>query len=173
MRRLLLPVLTLWWREVIRFFRQRSRLISAFAQPLVFWLLLGAGLGQSFRPSEAPEATRYFEYLYAGIVVLVLLFTAISQPFRLFTTVGRVSSGCACRTGFKGLNRSRQALGGTTLALLQGCSFSLFSAHSRSELEYRLYRRNSRDNCFTFVRVDKPRLDDCLAYGFAARLSPR
>ena len=124
MRRLLLPVMTLWRREVIRFIRQRSRLISAFAQPLVFWLLLGAGLGQSFHPSGAPETTRYFEYLFAGIIVLVLLFTAI------FATISIVQDR---REGFlqgvlvapvsRGSIVLGQALGGTTLALLQGVLF--------------------------------------------------
>jgi len=33
----------LWWREIVRFLRQRSRVVGAFAQPLLFWLLLGGG----------------------------------------------------------------------------------------------------------------------------------
>ena len=45
-------VQTLWWREIVRFVRQRSRLVGAFAQPLVFWLLLGAGFNESFRPPD-------------------------------------------------------------------------------------------------------------------------
>jgi len=36
MTQVLLPVVTLAWREVIRFCRQRSRLVGAFVQPLVF-----------------------------------------------------------------------------------------------------------------------------------------
>jgi len=32
----------LWRREMVRFIRQRSRIIGAFASPLIFWLLLGA-----------------------------------------------------------------------------------------------------------------------------------
>ena len=41
-------VAALWWREIIRFVRQRSRLVGAFAQPLVFWMLLGGGFTASF-----------------------------------------------------------------------------------------------------------------------------
>ena len=41
LRRAALAVLTLWWREMTRFLRQRSRWGSALAQPLVFWVLLG------------------------------------------------------------------------------------------------------------------------------------
>jgi len=65
---------TLWLREITRFTRQRSRVIGSFLQPLVFWLLLGAGLTASFRPAGMPTGMNYFEYLYPGFIVLVLLF---------------------------------------------------------------------------------------------------
>lgn len=55
-------VLTLWWRELNRFRRQRSRWMSALTQPLVFWLLLGGGLSASFRPSGVPDSMGYLEY---------------------------------------------------------------------------------------------------------------
>jgi ABC-2 type transport system permease protein len=51
----LLPAYTLWWREMVRFFRQRDRVIGALGTPLVFWLLLGLGLGKSFTTPSAPE----------------------------------------------------------------------------------------------------------------------
>ncbi len=117
----LLPIATLWWREVVRFCRQRSRVVGAFAQPLVFWLLLGSGLSPSFRPPGIPEETSYIEYFYPGIIALVLLFTAI------FATISVVQDR---REGFlQGVLVAPvarwgivlgQALGGTTLALLQG-----------------------------------------------------
>ena len=71
------PVTTLWWREVVRFVRQKSRLLGAFAQPLVFWMLLGGGMNASFRPSAGAGGTSYVEYFYPGVMVMVLLFTAI------------------------------------------------------------------------------------------------
>ena len=42
---------TLVDREMVRFFRQRNRLIGALMTPLMFWFFLGAGLGGSFRVS--------------------------------------------------------------------------------------------------------------------------
>jgi ABC-2 type transport system permease protein len=41
-----LPALTLWQREIVRFLRQRDRVVGALVTPVVFWLLLGAGLGR-------------------------------------------------------------------------------------------------------------------------------
>lgn len=115
------PIATIWWREVVRFYRQRSRLLSAIAQPLVFWLLIGSGLSASFQPSGETNELSYIEYFYPGIVVLVLLFTSI------FATISVVNDR---REGFlQGVLVApvprwqiilAQALGGTTLALLQG-----------------------------------------------------
>ncbi|MBI4391783.1 MAG: multidrug ABC transporter permease, partial [candidate division NC10 bacterium] len=73
----LLPAGTLLWREVVRFCRQRSRVVGALAQPVLFWLLLGGGLGASFRPAGAPPGTGYLEYFYPGMIALVVLFTAV------------------------------------------------------------------------------------------------
>ncbi|HEX4150208.1 MAG TPA: hypothetical protein VHY20_14525, partial [Pirellulales bacterium] len=40
-------------RELVRFFRQRNRVVGALGQPLVFWILFAAGLGPTFRlPGE-------------------------------------------------------------------------------------------------------------------------
>jgi hypothetical protein len=58
---LLLPVLALWRREMTRFLRQRNRIIGALATPLVFWLLIGSGLGESFAaPGVEGGFMRYF-----------------------------------------------------------------------------------------------------------------
>jgi ABC-2 type transport system permease protein len=123
-----LPVGTLCWREIVRFARQRSRVSGAFAQPLVFWLLLGGGLKASFRPPGVPDGTSYVEYFYPGAIALVLLFTAI------FSTISVVEDR---REGFlqgvlvAPLSRSTivlgQALGGTALALIQGVLFLLLA----------------------------------------------
>ena len=48
-----LAVGTLWRRELVRFFRQRNRVIGAMATPLVFWLLLGFGLNRAFVVPDA------------------------------------------------------------------------------------------------------------------------
>ena len=50
-----LPAFTLWWREMVRFFRQRDRVVGAMLTPVCFWLLLGFGLGNSFKPRVRPR----------------------------------------------------------------------------------------------------------------------
>lgn len=69
------PTLALWRREMTRFLRQRNRIVGALATPLVFWLLIGSGLGDNFvAPGIEGGFMRYF---FPGTVVLILLFTAI------------------------------------------------------------------------------------------------
>ena len=74
----LLATWTLAVRELVRFFRQRTRVIGALGQPLIFWLLFGTGLRGSFRPPDwAPAAMTYQEYFFPGVIVMIVLFTAI------------------------------------------------------------------------------------------------
>ncbi|HXC50410.1 MAG TPA: ABC transporter permease [Candidatus Limnocylindrales bacterium] len=60
-------------REVVRFLRQRNRVTGALAQPVLFWAIFGAGLSPSFRTG----AIGYSEYFFPGVIVMILLFTAI------------------------------------------------------------------------------------------------
>jgi ABC-2 type transport system permease protein len=115
---------TLWLREITRFRRQRSRVIGSFLQPLVFWLLLGAGLKASFKPAGTPAGMNYFQYLYPGFIVLVLLFTAI---FATISTVEDRREGFLQSVLVAPISRPAivmgQALGGATLAWVPSCIF--------------------------------------------------
>ena len=74
-------ILALTQRELIRFLRQRTRVIGAVGQPVIFWILFGAGLRTSFRaPTWAASLTHevtYLEYFLPGVAALIVLFTAI------------------------------------------------------------------------------------------------
>src|SRR5579875_1381952 len=127
-RTVVLQVWSLWWREMKRFWRQPSRVVGAVLQPIVFWLLLGMGLNGSFRPPGAFPTMTYMEYFYPGVVLLVLLFTAI------FSTISTIEDR---RQGFlQGVLVAPisplvivlgQCLGSTTLALLEGAVFLLLA----------------------------------------------
>ena len=52
MMHVLLACYTLWLREIVRFHRQRSRIVGALGSPLVFWFLIGSGLNRSFQGSK-------------------------------------------------------------------------------------------------------------------------
>jgi ABC-2 type transport system permease protein len=122
-----LPVFTLWWREIVRFYRQRSRVIGALATPIFFWVLIGSGIGTSVPASGvASDGGNYLQYFFPGTLVLIVLFTAI------FSTISIIEDR---REGFlqavlvAPVFRSSivlgKVLGGTTLALMQGVLFLL------------------------------------------------
>jgi ABC-2 type transport system permease protein len=62
----ILAVETLWQRELIRFWRQKSRVLGVVASPLIFWAVIGFGSG--------PNGPKLF---FPGTVVLTVLFSAI------------------------------------------------------------------------------------------------
>ena len=114
-------------REVVRFLRQPSRIVGAFAPPLLAWVLLGAGFGASFRVRGAGGAS-YLGYFFPGTVVLVVLFAAI------FSTISVIEDR---REGFlqavvvSPVSPFAVALGkiggGTLLALAQGGALLLLA----------------------------------------------
>jgi len=105
-------------REIVRFWRERTRVVGAVLQPLLFWAFFGGGLAASFRlPGGGPG---YAAWLFPGTVVLVLLFTAI------FSTISVIEDR---REGFlqgalvapvpRAVIVLGKVLGGTALAALQ------------------------------------------------------
>src|SRR5215813_10793735 len=74
---LALPAFTLWWREVVRFYRQRARVVGVIASPLLFWVVIGSGFGTSFRSGEGAGQQHYLDYFFPGALIMIVLFTSI------------------------------------------------------------------------------------------------
>jgi len=111
----ILPAATLWQRELVRFWRQKSRVLGVVASPLVFWLLMGYGSNDLAR-------------FYAGALVLTVMFSAI------FSTISIIEDR---REGFllsmmvSPAPRTSMVLGkilgSATLAWIQGLIFLAFA----------------------------------------------
>ena len=114
-------------RDLVRFFRQRSRIVGALLQPLIFWLVIGSGLQGSFRmPSGEPIG--YMQYFYPGTLVLVVLFTSIFTTMSVIEDRQRgflqaVLTAPVARMSLV-LGKS---LGSVTIAMLQAALFLLLS----------------------------------------------
>jgi ABC-2 type transport system permease protein len=126
----LLPAVSLWRREVVRFLRQRNRVAGALLTPLVFWLLLGAGFGRSFRAADAPagEGAGYLAYFFPGTLVLVVFFTAIYSTISIIEDrkEGFLQSVLVAPVPRSSLVAGK-VLGGTTVALIQALVFLLLA----------------------------------------------
>jgi len=123
----LLAVYTLWRREIIRFVRQRNRIVGALATPLVFWLIIGAGIGSSFRSSTL-GGEGYLEYSFAGTLVLILLFTAIFSTISIIEDrqLGFLQAVLAAPIPRSAMTAGK-ILGGTSLAMIQSLLFLLLA----------------------------------------------
>ncbi|WP_242022675.1 ABC transporter permease [Gimesia chilikensis] len=120
-----LPILTLAHREVVRFVRQRTRVIGALIQPVLFWILFGAGLRGSFQaPAWAPAGMTYQEYFFPGVAVMILMFTAI---FSTISIIEDRKEGFLQGVLVAPVPRASivlgKLLGGTILAVLQAVLF--------------------------------------------------
>jgi len=63
-----------WQREMIRFSRDRARIFSAFAQPVLFLFVLGTGLSSLVHTGSGSIDFRTF--LFPGVLATSVLFTA-------------------------------------------------------------------------------------------------
>jgi ABC-2 type transport system permease protein len=129
---------TLWVREIVRFYRQRSRIVGALGSPLVFWFLIGSGLNRSFQGGPAmPLEGGYLEYFYPGTLALIILFTAI---FATISIVEDRQEGFLQGVLVAPVPRSAivvgKIMGSTTLAVGQGALFLLLApfAHVKVHL---------------------------------------
>ena len=107
-------------RELVRFYRQKSRMVGVIGSPLVFWFLIGSGLSKSFRHPGTTGDVNYLEYFFPGTIVLIILFTAI---FSTISIIEDRQEGFLQSVIVAPISRSSIALGkilgGTILSLIQ------------------------------------------------------
>jgi ABC-2 type transport system permease protein len=132
----MLPAFTLWWREIVRFYRQKTRVVGVLASPLVFWLVLGSGFGNSFRSGGGPGQQHYLDYYYPGTLILIVLFTSI---FTMMSVIEDRKEGFLLSVLVAPVPRSAivlgKILGGTTLSAIQGMTFLIFARFAGIHLD--------------------------------------
>jgi ABC-2 type transport system permease protein len=70
--------LVVWQRELIRFSKDRTRMLSALVQPLLFLLVLGVGLGSLVGSGAGPGggSVKFTAFLFPGVLAMSVGFTA-------------------------------------------------------------------------------------------------
>src|SRR5256712_5187773 len=123
-----LPAFTLWWRELVRFYRQGTLVVGVIASPVVFWLVIGSGFGSSFRSGGSAGQQHYLDYFYPGALIMIVLFTSI---FTMMSVIEDRKEGFLLSVLVAPVSRSAivlgKVLGGTTLATVQGLIFLVFA----------------------------------------------
>lgn len=120
----LMATYTLWWREIVRFLRQRTRIIGAFGSPIMFWLLIGSGVGHSFKAGGGEESVSYIRYFYPGTMLMIVLFTAIFATISIIEDrqVGFLQGVLVAPVSRASIAWGK-ILGGATLAVVQALVF--------------------------------------------------
>jgi ABC-2 type transport system permease protein len=119
----LLPAFTLWWREIVRFYRQPARVMGVVASPLLFWVVIGAGFGTSLRAGVTGQSN-YLTYFFPGALLMIVLFTSI---FTMMSVIEDRNKGFLLSVMVAPVHRSGivlgKVLGGATLSAIQGLLF--------------------------------------------------
>jgi len=122
----LLPILSLWRREIVRFYRQKTRVLGVIVSPFVFWVTIGSGFGSSFRSGAGDQ--HYLQYFFPGALLMIVLFTSI---FTMMSVIEDRDRGFLSAVLVAPVPRTTivmgKVLGGTTLSAIQGFIFLVFA----------------------------------------------
>ena len=111
-------VYILWQRQLIRFFRTRTRIVASLAQPVLFLVALGFGLGPIY--AKAGQGN-YIQFLSPGIIAMTILFSAVFTGMEI---IWDKQFGFLKETLVAPVSRFNimlgRTLGGASVAFLQG-----------------------------------------------------
>ncbi len=108
----------MWKRQVTLFWRSKPRVLGSIAQPLLFLIALGFGLGPVF---ERAGGVEYIQFLTPGIIAMTLLFGSMFSGMSLIwdRQFGFLKESLVAPVPRVKLLAGR-TLGGATIAVLQG-----------------------------------------------------
>jgi ABC-2 type transport system permease protein len=115
----------IWKRELIRFGRNKVRIVTSLAQPVIYLFVLGTGLS-----AIVPGGARvdYRTFMFPGVLGMTVLFTAI---FSALSIVWDREFGFLREMLVAPVRRSAlvlgKCLGGATVATFQGAVMLLFA----------------------------------------------
>ena len=133
-RRNLNTIFIVWYRDILRYVRDWIRVITSLMQPLLFLFVFGSGLSSSLNVSGSgpvPPGTPTLDFrtfLFPGVMSMAVLFTAI---FSAISIVWDREFGFLREVLVAPISRTAvvlgKALGGSTIAMLQGTIMLIFA----------------------------------------------
>jgi len=114
-----------WRRELLRFLRNRLRLVTSFVQPVLFLLVLGTGMSSLVASSGG---VNFKTFIFPGVLAMTVLFTAL---FSAISIVWDREFGFLREMLVAPVRRGAIVLGkccgGTTTAVIQGAVMLLLA----------------------------------------------
>lgn len=123
-KRDIIAVYVIWLREIKKFWREKIRIITSIAQPVMWLFIMGVGLGSTFRGTDF----NYLEYVFPGIVSMTVLFASVNSGLgivwdREFGFFKEILISPVSRTAII----AGKILAGSTTAIIQGTIILLFA----------------------------------------------
>lgn len=119
-------IYTIWLREMIRFFRAKSRIIGSLGMPFFFLVILGTGFSSAFNISMGRN--RYIDFMMPGVIGMIILFSSMFTGFSVIwdKQFGFLKEIMVAPVSSSGVVLGK-ALGGSTTALIQAILMLLLS----------------------------------------------
>lgn len=119
-------IYTIWQREIIRYTRDKTRIISSLLQPLMFLAIFGSGLRQTL--AQGNFGVDFIQFMYPGIIAMsvmgVAFFSSISTVWdREFGFLKEILVAPVSRTAIV----FGKILGATTIASIQALILLILS----------------------------------------------
>ncbi len=112
-------IYSIWLRDITRFRRDRSRIVTSLAQPALFLFVFGNGLARGLA-IDGQGGASYLAFIYPGIIGMSLLFTSM---FSAMSIVWDREFGFLKEVMVAPISRSSvaigKAFGGSSVAIIQ------------------------------------------------------
>ena len=115
-------IYTIWYRDLLRYARDRTRTVGSLATPVLFLLIFGSGLSPAMgRLGGVQDGISYLQFMFPGIICMTTIFTSVFSAMSLvydreFGFMKEVLVAPVPRwTVALG-----KALGGSTVSMIQG-----------------------------------------------------
>ncbi len=121
----------IWYREILRYWRNKPRIISSFGRPILFLFVFGSGLSPSmkgFASGASQWGIDYIKFMFPGVIGMTVFMSSLMSGIsivwdREFGFLKEVLVAPVSRTAVA----LGKTLGGSTVAIIQGTLMLLFA----------------------------------------------
>ncbi|WP_052447412.1 ABC transporter permease [Clostridium polynesiense] len=127
-------IFAIWYRDIIKFLRDKAQLIGSLALPLLLLMVFGSGMGGAIKSMMSGANTAgaiknfdFVQFMFPGIIAMTVFNTAVISALsvvqdREFGYLREMLVSPVSRTSIA----LGKVLGGSTIALIQGLLILLF-----------------------------------------------
>lgn len=119
------PIFIIWYRDILRFYRDKSQIYTSLFRPFLWLFAFGLGLRPSMRNIGG---FNYLQFVFPGVIAMTLIFTAIGSAISI---IWDREFGFLKEILVAPIPRSwvviAKSLSGSTLAMMQGTAVLVFA----------------------------------------------